>query len=117
MYFLKPFVFEDSRVPGLLSKVSPLNIQAVSFAWFVWCRGKITDRLRRHETIHFYQQIEMLFVLQWLMYGLFYLIGRLKYGSWALGYWKNPFEQEAYNNENNENYFKERKLWAWTKYI
>ena len=117
MYFLKPIVFEDSYVPGLLSRVSPLNINAVSFAWFVFCRGKITERLKRHETIHFYQQVEMLFILQWLLYGIFYVIGRFRYDSWAEAYFKNPFEQEAYNNESNENYFKERNYWAWTKYI
>ena len=117
MYCLRPFVFENSFVPGLLSKVSPLNINAVSFAWFVWCRRKITDRTLRHETIHFYQQVEMLFALQWLLYGIFYLVGRFKHGSWVEAYFKNPFEQEAYDNEGNEDYFKERKYWAWTKYI
>ena len=117
MYCLKPFIFENSCVPGLLSKISPLNIRAVSFAWFVFCKGDITERLKRHETIHFYQQIELLFILQWLLYGMFYLIGRFRYGSWTEAYFKNPFEQEAYDNENNDNYFKERKYWAWTKYV
>lgn len=117
MYKLKPFIFENSRVPGLLSKISPLNIHAVSFAWFVWCRGKITDRLRRHETIHFYQQVELLFLVQWLLYGIFYVIGRFKHGSWAEAYYNNPFEKEAYDNQYNENYFNERKYCAWTKYL
>ena len=117
MYFLKPLIFENSFVPRWLSKISPLNIHAVSFAWFVWCRGEITERLRRHESIHFYQQIELLFVLQWVLYGLFYLTGRFKHGSWSQAYYNNPFEREAYDNEYNENYFKERKYWAWTKYV
>lgn len=117
MYKLKPFIFENSIVPVLLSKLSPMEIQAVSFACFVWCRSDASDTLKRHETIHFYQQLEMLFVLQWILYAVFYVYGRFKHGSWYEGYFLNPFEQEAYQNQANVNYFKERKLWAWTRYI
>ena len=113
----KPIIIENSKLPVWLSKFAPINIWAFSFACFVVCRGEMTEETRRHETIHYHQQIEMLFVFQWLMYGLFYLIGRFRYGSWADAYYLNPFEQEAYDNDGTKGYLKDRKPWAWVKYV
>ena len=32
-------------------------------------------------------------------------------------YYANPFEVEAYENDNNIMYLEERPLWAWRKYL
>ena len=112
----KPWMFEDSKIPGWLSKVAPIDIWAVSFACFVFCKGKLTEETKRHETIHFQQQLEMLFVPQWFLYGLFWLIGRVKYRNGEKAYHRNPFEQEAYDNETTENYLSNRKRFSWWKY-
>ena len=113
---LKPWMFEDSKIPGWLSKVAPISVWAVSFACFVFCKGKLTEEVKRHETIHFQQQLEMLFVPQWFLYGLFWLIGRVKYRNGEKAYHRNPFEQEAYDNETTENYLSNRKRFSWWKY-
>ena len=89
-----------------------MNIGAVSFAWFIFCRDdNPSDRLIRHETIHFQQQLELLFVFQWLLYGLFSLVGLIKYRNL-----KNLFEQEAYDNEEDVDYLSNRKRYSWWKY-
>ena len=112
----KPIIFENSKIPVWLSKVAPIEIGALSFFIFVFCRNKITKRLKTHETIHFQQQLEMLFVFQWLLYGLFWLIGLVKYKNGKKAYYQNPFEQEAYDNEYDQNYLQKRKRFSWWKY-
>ena len=114
----KPYLFEDSKIPVWLSKIAPIEIYAVSFFIFVWCRSKMPYYVQRHETIHFQQQLELLFIGQWILYGLFYVKNFIKYkGDGRRSYINNPFELEAYANEKNYNYLKERKRYNWIKYI
>ena len=112
-----PIFYENSRVPVLLSKVTPINVWANSFAFWVWCRGEMSDRTKRHETIHYLQQRELLMVVQWVLYGLFHIIGLIKYRDGQTAYYENPFEREAYANDENPNYLKERKPYAWINYL
>ena len=114
---LKPIFIENSEVPVWLSKVAPIDVWAFSFGPFVVCRGELSEKTRTHETIHFVQQLEMLFVLQWILYGLFYVIGRFTKVSWKAAYYGNPFEVEAYANDLDPDYLEERKFWAWTSYV
>tara|TARA_R110000824_G_scaffold3750_2_gene17848 strand:- start:2811 stop:3167 length:357 start_codon:yes stop_codon:yes gene_type:complete len=116
MKSLKPFFFENSRIPLWVSKITTLKVWAVSFFVFVFCAGKLDDMVKRHETIHFQQQLELLFVWQWVLYGLFWLIGFIKYRSTKKAYLQNPFEQEAYACELVENYLVHRKRYNWIKY-
>jgi len=113
---LKPIFIEDSKIPAWLSKIAPIDVWAFSLGPFVVCRGDLSDKVRRHETIHFLQQVEMLFVFQWILYGLFYVIGRFTKGSWKAAYYNNPFELEAYINDLDKDYLKKRKLWSWIKH-
>ena len=112
----EPWVFEDNKIPVWLSKVAPIEVNAVSFACFVFCRGKLSKTSRRHETIHYHQQLEMLFVFQWLLYGLFTLGGLVRYRDGEKAYRENPFEREAYDNEKKYTYLEKRPLWNWLKY-
>ena len=59
----------------------------------------------------------MLFVLQWILYGLFYVIGRFTKGSWKAAYYGNPFEMEAYVNDLDPEYLGKRRFWAWTNHV
>ena len=114
---LKPIFIENSKLPVWLSKVAPIDVWAFSAGPFVVCRGELSEKTITHETIHFFQQVEMLFVFQWILYGLFYVIGRFTKGSWKAAYYGNPFEVEAYANDLDPDYLKERKFWAWTGYV
>ncbi len=113
----KPIFFENSSLPRWLSKIAPIEIWAISFGLWVWCRGELSDKTKRHETIHFQQQLELLFIGQWLLYGLFWLVGLIRYRDGKKAYRESPFEREAYNNEENLDYLKSRRRWAWISYI
>ena len=114
---LEPYIFENSKLPVWLSKIAPIEIYAFSFFVFVWCRSTLLPQTKRHEIIHFQQQLEMLFVFQWIFYGLFWLIGMIRYRDGRKAYYENPFEREAYDNELDENYLQERPRYAWLWYV
>jgi hypothetical protein len=116
MKYWKPIVFENSKIPVWLSKIAPIEVWAVSIFIFVFCRGKLDDRTRVHETIHFQQQLELLFIFQWVLYAFFWLIGLIKYKSATKAYYESPFEQEAYKGALVTNYLQERKRYSWWKY-
>ena len=113
----KPVFIEDSKVPVVLSKIAPIEINAISFAFFVFSRGKLNKTTRRHETIHYHQQLELLFVLQWILYGLFWLIGLIAYRDAKKAYYENPFERECYDNDRKTTYLDKRPLMNWVKYL
>jgi hypothetical protein len=91
----------------------------LSFFIFIWISRLTKDEVRlvRHEKIHFLQQVEMLFIFHWLLYGFFYMISRLKGHGHYVAYRYNPFEIEAFENENDITYLRTRRLFAWTGYI
>lgn len=113
---MKPIFVENSRVPVWLSKIAPIEIGAIAVGPFVWSRGELNKTTRRHETIHFHQQLELLFLFQWILYGIFWLVGYIKYRDGKKAYYQNPFEQEAYDNERKRTYLEKRKLWSWRSY-
>ncbi len=120
-----PIIFENSRIPALLSKIAPFQVGGFSFFIFVFTRGKCSQRLKVHETVHFQQQLEGFFLLQWIGYGLWWLIlfayhsafSKSSMSSAYLAYRFSPYEIEAYDNQDNPFYNEERKLFAWVKYI
>ena len=128
----EPIFYSNSKVPVWLSSIPlvPINIYAISFGWGVWSRGELeVDKwtskagkascaeTRRHETIHFQQQLELLFVFQWILYGLFYLIGLVRYRNGEQAYRENPFEREAYGNDKDQDYLLNRPRYSWVRYI
>lgn len=112
-----PWIFENSKLPVWLSKIAPIEINALSFACFVFCRGELNKTTRRHEIIHYHQQIEMMFIFQWVMYGFFWLVGLVRYRSAPEAYRQNPFEREAYDNQKKYTYIEKRPLWNWIHYV
>ena len=71
-----------------------------------------------HEKIHGRQQIEMLWLLFFVWYGIEYMVRWICYGfDGRLAYRNIGFEQEAYLNEDNEFYITKRKLYSWIKYL
>lgn len=113
-----PIFIEHSKVPTWIGKIAPINPYAISFFVFVWSTGPINERLKRHERIHFAQQVELLFLGQWLLYILcwFVLFCRFRFNG-RLAYYQLPFELEAYDNDENVGYLINRPKYAWIKYI
>lgn len=68
----------------------------------------------RHERIHIRQQQELFVIPFYVLYFLFYFINIFK----KVDSYRNiPFEKEAYANDDNLEYLKTRKKFAWTKYL
>ena len=125
----KPIFIENSRVPGWLSKIAPLNIGAITIFFLVFSKGKMNEVTKRHETIHFQQTLEMFVVGLVLLYVWDWLHGLIKYrNNWdeardlkgnrysSLGnkaYYKIRAEQEAYACQIFEHCLPKRKRYRW----
>lgn len=112
-----PLFIENSRVPKWVGTLSPIKPYAFAFFVFVWSIGPITDRLRRHETVHWKQQVECLFVFQWILYLAFWCVLFVRYRDGQTAYRQNPFEIEAYKNDGDVSYLENRTMYSWVKYI
>ena len=73
--------------------------------------------LVNHEKIHLKQQAELLLIFFYIFYSLEWILKFLRHKNGYLAYKNLSFEREAYQNENNFNYIKNRKFWAFIKYF
>lgn len=73
---------------------------------------KDCETIIRHEKIHFRQQLELLIIPFYLIYCFEYLYYYLKWKDKNNAYHSISFEKEAYKNEDNIHYLKNRPLFA-----
>ncbi len=73
--------------------------------------------LINHERIHLKQQIELLILPFYIIYILEWVIRTLLYFDSYKAYQNISFEREAYLNEKNMNYIKERRPLSFVKYL
>ncbi len=73
--------------------------------------------LINHEKIHLRQQLELLIIPFFVLYGLEFLYRLIQYEKWGLAYRNISFEREAYTNEKDLNYLKSRSLFKFLKYF
>jgi hypothetical protein len=95
---------------GFLELFAPIKIRAVALFPFIVIPSitKTDDILINHERIHLRQQIELLII----PFYIWYLIeGAIK------GYRNICFEREAFNNEKDLDYLKNRDPWSFLKYM
>tara|TARA_B100000927_G_scaffold270105_1_gene246000 strand:+ start:12419 stop:12796 length:378 start_codon:yes stop_codon:yes gene_type:complete len=113
-----PVFIENSKIPIWLSKIAPINISAITLGPIVLSRGILSERVKRHETIHFMQYKELYFIGFLLIYLYDYLYAVLikKKGFSREAYLAIRFEQEAYDNDHNLEYLSNRQKNAWKKY-
>jgi len=78
---------------------------------------KMNKTFVNHEKIHLRQQLEMLILPFFIWYFLEYLIRLIQYKNAALAYQNISFEREAYANETDFNYLKNRTFFQFLKYI
>ena len=90
---------------------------------FVRDNAVIDEETIRHETIHTKQMQEMFYIFFYLWYFIEYVY-RVCWYAWKVNkpkaksaYHAISFEREAYANENDTEYLKNRKSWNWTKYF
>lgn len=70
-----------------------------------------------HEKIHLRQQVELLIFPFYFFYFSEYIIRLIQYKNKDLAYRNISFEREAYSNETNLNYLKNRRLFGFLNYI
>ena len=70
-----------------------------------------------HERIHLRQQVEMLVLPFYIWYGLEYTFRLIQYKNRFLAYRNISFEREAYTNENDLDYVKQRSFWKFLKFF
>lgn len=73
--------------------------------------------LINHERIHLKQQQEMLVIFFYMAYLLNYFINLIRYKNHHKAYLNIVFEREAYKNEQNSVYLKNRGFWQWRFYL
>jgi hypothetical protein len=95
----------------MLSWVFP--VQAITLWPLIICRLDTDEIMLNHEKIHLEQQRE-LFIVGFYMLYLFFWIKHLNGGKMN-AYYEIPFEIEAYRNQSNANYLKNRKPFAWVR--
>ena len=111
-----PIFIENSKIPVWLSYIAPIEIKAISIGIFVWCRSSMSSITKRHETIHFQQQLELLFLPFYILYVLGWLYGLWKYRDAAVAYRENVFERESFASDYIEGYLETRSRYAWVKH-
>lgn len=84
------------------------------FPFGIYVKDGCSKKLINHELIHWEQQKEMLCIFFYIWYGIEYLINIFIYQN---AYKKLSHEQEAYDNDQNMDYLKTRKRFAWLKYL
>lgn len=104
--------------PYILLKISRLNVTGMAIFPFIFTKTKIRSKvLINHELIHHRQQLELFILPFFLFYLIDYLIGLIKFRNHQKAYMNICFEKEAYKNDNNLQYLKNRPFWAFLKYI
>ena len=114
---MKPIIIKSKIITKLLSIF--ISVSAITLAPFIIANDNIEEypRWLNHEQIHVEQQVEMLVVPFYLLYGLFYLKNRLKGMDSFDAYRQIPFEREAYANDQDLDYLENRKHYAWFDYV
>ena len=70
-----------------------------------------------HERIHLRQQLELLIIPFFVLYFLEFFLRLIQYRNVDLAYRNISFEREAYANEKDLDYLKNRFLWRFIKFI
>ncbi|MFH6963754.1 hypothetical protein ACHRVK_15385 [Flavobacterium plurextorum] len=70
-----------------------------------------------HEKIHLRQQVELLIIPFFIWYVFEFLFRLIQYKNKDLAYRNISFEREAYSNEKNLNYLKNRSFFRFLNYI
>lgn len=103
----------------ILVELKKFHVAGMAIFPFVFIKKGIRDRKRtiNHESIHIRQELELLVIPFYLLY-LFFYLKNLTFGKMSHrdAYRNIPFEDEAYDNDNDMEYIKKRKPFAWFKY-
>ncbi|WP_055448067.1 hypothetical protein [Lacinutrix mariniflava] len=105
----------------LISKyIVPKGYTGITIFPFVFLKDKSLKSnmvLINHEKIHLRQQLELLILPFYIIYGIEFLVRLIQYRNWYTAYINISFERESYRNQANFSYLKNRKVWSFLKYL
>jgi len=87
------------------------------FVFVKYSEDKENPVFVNHERIHLRQQLELLIVPFFIWYFLEFFVRLIQYKNSDLAYRNISFERQAYANEKNLGYLKQKSFWAFLKYI
>ena len=106
------------KIRGFVFNVSFLWVDGIALFPFILLRQKSPGfSIINHERIHLKQQLELGIVIFYIWYFTEYLIRLARYKNHYLAYLHISFEQEAYRNQHDHDYLKNRAFWAFWKYL
>lgn len=73
--------------------------------------------LLHHERIHLRQQLELLILPFFIWYGLEFLVRLVQFNNWKLAYRNISFEREAYENDDDFDFLKNRSFFNFMRYL
>lgn len=94
-----------------------LGITIFPFVFLNSSELKLKQTLINHEHIHLRQQLELLVIPFYVVYGLEFFIRLLQFKNWDMAYKNISFEREAYDKEEELDYLKHRNIWSFLKYL
>jgi len=99
---------------------TPKGFRGITFFPFVFLVNKEDKKnpaFVNHERIHIKQQLEMLVVPFFVWYSIEFLFRWIQYKNKHTAYRNISFEREAYKNEKDLCYCKQRPFWGFLKYV
>lgn len=87
------------------------------FVFFKNSSDKKNMTLLNHEKIHLRQQLELLLFPFLILYSLEFIIRLIQYKNFDKAYRNISFEREAYANETNFDYLKNRNFFGFLNYL
>lgn len=113
------FNFEDIMI-FVARKIFRKNFIAIAIFPFIFLKDKNlrqNKRLINHEKIHLRQQIELLVIPFYLWYLIEFLVRLIQYKNAKEAYFNISFEREAYENDENLDFLKNRKVFNFLQYL
>jgi hypothetical protein len=104
----------------VIKYLTPKGFRALTLYPFVFLKDEADKGnvvLLNHEKIHIWQQIELLVVPFLVWYYIEYLYRLIQYKDKNLAYKNISFEREAYQNEKDLHYIKQRSFWCFIDYL
>lgn len=116
------FIVTSDKIVKILGRLISLgdNAMAITLYPFIFIRKdkRNFEELVRHETIHIFQQLELLIIGAWVLFISEYLYAKyIKKFDARQSYYFTAMEQEAHINAINETYLTTRKPYSVFKYV
>lgn len=96
------------------------GFRAINLFGLVFARKEffpLSKRVLNHEAIHSRQLLETLVLGFYFWYTLEWIIRWIQYKDKFLAYRNISFEREAYDNDENFEYLRNRRFWSFIKYL